>query len=68
MSVGRFPPAFILYPHTGSALPLVIGASAIKSVIESSISEEGDPLEDQVLPRDEREQTRQYFDRLRDGV
>ncbi|WP_144059567.1 hypothetical protein [Rhodopirellula sallentina] len=40
---------------------------AIKSVIESSMSEEGDPLEDQVLPRDEREQTRQYFDRLREG-
>ncbi|MBB3210583.1 putative transcriptional regulator [Rhodopirellula rubra] len=41
---------------------------AIRNVIESSISEEGDPLEDQVLPRDEREQTRQYFDRLREGV
>ncbi|MCM2370057.1 hypothetical protein [Aporhodopirellula aestuarii] len=39
----------------------------IKSVIESSITEEGDPLEDQVLPRDEREQTRQYFESLREG-
>jgi len=40
---------------------------SIKNVIESSMNEESDPLEDQVLPRDEREQTRQYFDRLREG-
>ncbi|WP_404307660.1 hypothetical protein [Neorhodopirellula lusitana] len=40
----------------------------IKSVIESAISEEGDPLEDQVLPREERDQTRQYFDSLREGL
>lgn len=39
----------------------------IKNVIESSITDESDPLEDQILPRDEREQTRQYFDRLREG-
>ncbi|EKJ99795.1 hypothetical protein RBSH_04879 [Rhodopirellula baltica SH28] len=39
----------------------------IQSAIESNLSEEGDPLEDQVLPRDEREQTREYFDRLREG-
>lgn len=40
----------------------------IQSVIESAISEDSDPLEDQVLPREEREQTRQYFDRLREGT
>lgn len=40
----------------------------IKSVIDAAINEESDPLEDQVLPRDEREQTRQYFDRLREGI
>ncbi|TWU01552.1 hypothetical protein [Neorhodopirellula pilleata] len=39
----------------------------IQSVIEAAISEDSDPLEDQVLPREEREQTRQYFDRLREG-
>ncbi|WDQ17518.1 hypothetical protein [Rhodopirellula sp. P2] len=39
----------------------------IQSAIESNLSEESDPLEDQVLPRDEREQTREYFDRLREG-
>lgn len=38
----------------------------IKNVIEGAIREEGDPLEDQILPRDERDQTRQYFDRLRE--
>ncbi|MEM6777144.1 MAG: hypothetical protein AAF670_05780 [Planctomycetota bacterium] len=37
----------------------------IKHVIDGAIQDEGDPLEDQVLPRDERDQTRQYFDRLR---
>jgi hypothetical protein len=45
-----------------------ITREGIKSVIESSMSEESDPMEDQVLPRDEREQTRQYFDSLRDGI
>lgn len=40
----------------------------IQNVIESAITDESDPLEDQVLPRDEREQTRQYFDRLREGA
>lgn len=40
---------------------------AIKSAIESGLQEESDPMEDQVLPRDEREQTRQYFDQLRQG-
>ncbi|MFG0263574.1 MAG: hypothetical protein ACF8AM_00310 [Rhodopirellula sp. JB055] len=39
----------------------------IQSAIETNLSEESDPLEDQVLPRDEREQTREYFDRLREG-
>lgn len=44
-----------------------ITREAIKNVIETSMSEEGDPLDDQLLPRDERDQTRQYFDSLREG-
>lgn len=39
----------------------------IQSAIETTLGEESDPLEDQVLPRDEREQTRDYFNRLREG-
>lgn len=45
-----------------------ITRETIKNVIETSMSDEGDPLDDQLLPRDEREQTRQYFDSLREGI
>ena len=38
---------------------------AIAAAIESSIGQDADPMEDQVLPRDQREQTRQYFESLR---
>lgn len=40
----------------------------IKAAIEASLSEESDPLENQSLPRAEREHAQQYFDRLRDGT
>ena len=39
----------------------------IKSAIQSQISEESDPTENQTLPRAEREHAQQYFDRLREG-
>jgi len=39
----------------------------LKQVIDEAVREAGDPMEDQVLPRDEGEQTRQYFDLLRGG-
>ncbi len=39
----------------------------LKHAIQSSLSEESDPLENQQLPRAEREHTQSYFDRLRDG-
>ncbi len=44
-----------------------ITRETIKNVIEASMSEEGDPLDDQLLPRDERDQTQQYFDSFRKG-
>ena len=40
----------------------------IKAAIQSQISEESDPTENQSLPRTEREHTQQYFDRLREGT
>lgn len=39
----------------------------LKQAIDRSVRESGDAIEDQVLPRDEGEQTRQYFDLLRAG-
>ncbi|MFK8113439.1 MAG: hypothetical protein AB8B91_14640 [Rubripirellula sp.] len=39
----------------------------LKAAIESAISEESDPSENQTLPRAEREHAQQYFDRLREG-
>lgn len=45
-----------------------ITREAIKNVIEASMSEEGDALDDQLLPRDQRDQTQQYFDSFRDGT
>ncbi|TWT75145.1 hypothetical protein [Allorhodopirellula solitaria] len=44
-----------------------ITRETIKNVIEASMSEEEDALDDQLLPRDERDQTQQYFDSFRDG-
>lgn len=40
---------------------------ALQESIDSVISERSDPVETQTLPRVEREQAQQYFDRLRDG-
>lgn len=40
---------------------------ALQESIDSVISERSDPVETQTLPRAEREQAQQYFDRLRDG-
>jgi len=37
----------------------------IKAAVESAISEEADPAENQTLPRTEREHTQQYFEQLR---
>lgn len=37
------------------------------AAIEAALAEESDPLETQTLPRFEREQAQQYFDRLREG-
>jgi tetratricopeptide (TPR) repeat protein len=39
----------------------------LKMAIESAITEESDPTENQTLPRTEREHAQQYFDRLREG-
>ena len=39
----------------------------LKNVIQTSLAEESDPLENQQLPRAEREHTQSYFDKLRDG-
>jgi chemotaxis protein histidine kinase CheA len=39
----------------------------IKAAIQSQISEDSDPSENQTLPRTEREHAQQYFDRLREG-
>lgn len=39
----------------------------LKNAIQSSLSEESDPAENQTLPRTEREHARQYFDQLREG-
>ncbi len=39
----------------------------IQQAIESVLANESDPLENQSLPRDEREHAEQYFNRLRDG-
>ncbi len=39
----------------------------VKIAVESAISEESDPAENQSLPRTEREHTQQYFNQLREG-
>jgi hypothetical protein len=40
----------------------------IQSAIQSQVSDESDPSENQTLPRSEREHAQQYFDRLREGT
>jgi len=40
----------------------------VKQSIEASLNEQSDPTENQSLPRTEREHTKQYFDRLREGT
>jgi hypothetical protein len=44
-----------------------ISREDVKNAIQSSLSEESDPAENQTLPRTEREHARQYFDQLREG-
>ena len=44
-----------------------ISREDVKRAIESSISEESDPLENQQLPRTEREHAMDYFNKLRAG-
>lgn len=39
----------------------------VKLAVESALTEESDPTENQTLPRTEREHAQQYFDRLREG-
>jgi cation transport regulator ChaC len=40
---------------------------SVRDAVLQVIAEEGDPIEDQALPRNEREHAQQYFDRLREG-
>ena len=44
-----------------------ITRESVQQAILDAVTEEGDPVEDQVLPRKEREHAQQYFDRLREG-
>lgn len=44
-----------------------ISREDVKNAIESSFSEESDPLENQQLPRTEREHAMEYFNKLRAG-
>ncbi|MEM8666305.1 MAG: hypothetical protein AAGG48_02230 [Planctomycetota bacterium] len=39
----------------------------VKAAVESALTEESDPAENQILPRTEREHAQQYFDQLREG-
>ncbi len=39
----------------------------VKQAIDTAISQQSDPAENQTLPRTEREQTQQYFNQLREG-
>ncbi|QDT02428.1 hypothetical protein K227x_08040 [Rubripirellula lacrimiformis] len=45
-----------------------ISREDVKAAIQSTLSEESDPTENQTLPRAEQEHARQYFDRLREGT
>ena len=40
----------------------------VKHAIESALTEESDPTENQNLPRIEREHAQQYFDQLREDI
>ncbi|MCA9195855.1 MAG: hypothetical protein KDB03_29035, partial [Planctomycetales bacterium] len=40
---------------------------SVQDAVLEAITEESDPLEDQALPRKEREHAEDYFNRLRDG-
>lgn len=44
-----------------------ISREDVKAAIQSTLSEESDPSENQTLPRTEQEHARQYFDSLREG-
>ncbi len=45
-----------------------ISREDVKNAIQSALSEESDPTENQTLPRIEREHAQQYFDQLREGT
>jgi hypothetical protein len=38
-----------------------------REMVKSSMSKDSDPIEDQQLPKAQREQARQYFEKLRKG-
>lgn len=44
-----------------------ISREDVKHAVQSILSEESDPSENQTLPRTEREHAQQYFDQLREG-
>lgn len=44
-----------------------ITRESVQDSIMQAITEEGNPVEDQALPRKEREHAQQYFDKLREG-
>lgn len=44
-----------------------ITRESVQQAVLDAVTEESDPVEDQVLPRNEREHAQQYFDRLREG-
>lgn len=44
-----------------------VSQEQIREAVENVLSNESDPLENQTLPRDEREHAEQYFNQLREG-
>lgn len=45
-----------------------VSREQVKAAIQSELSKESDPTENQTLPRTEREHAQQYFDQLREGI
>ncbi len=45
-----------------------VSRESIKEAVSGAVSDRSDPLENQTLPRVERDHTREYFDRLRQGT
>lgn len=44
-----------------------VSRQEVKDAVQGAINDKSDPLENQTLPRVERDHTREYFDRLRQG-